>query len=484
MVLTFFGNPQLLSRNTMTFIAAIGFLSCVFSLLLTPICRDVADCLGIVDVPDHRRKVHTGPIARIGGIPIFLSIALAIVLCSLMQRWLCPVGIEWGDLFRVIPALGLTFLTGLVDDLRGLKPWQKLAGEILGGTLAVAAGVQIDSLGGIFIGNTWWHVPLTVVWLVGCANALNLIDGVDGLAAGVGFFAAATTLIAGLLSGNSALALATVPLVSALLGFLRYNFNPATIFLGDCGSLSIGFLLGCYGVVWSQKSATLLGMTAPLIALSVPLADTTLAIVRRFLRGQPIFGADRRHIHHLLLERGLTPRRVVLLLYGIAGIAAACSLLISFSGNKVGGFVIILFCVGAWVGVQHLGYGEFNAARHVLFGGVIGRSIDAQLDLRQLDRALRAADTPEKRWSALTDAGCKFGFSVAQLALNGHVWREHLGSAPDSECWQLRVPLNGSGMAQFSVPFESKVRPVMLASFARLIHDDLLPAAESHNKDT
>src|SRR5258707_5829576 len=141
--------------------------------------------------------------------------------------------------------------------------------------------------------DSWWSLPLTIVWLVVCANAFNLIDGVDGLATGLGLFATVTTLIIALLQGNLALAVATAPLVGALLGFLRYNFNPASIFLGDSGSLLVGFLLGCFGVIWSQKSATILGMTAPLMALSIPLVDLCLSIVRRFLRRQPILRCDR-----------------------------------------------------------------------------------------------------------------------------------------------------------------------------------------------
>ena len=156
--------------------------------------------------------------------------------------------------------------------------------------------------------SPWLSLPLTLLWLVGCANAFNLIDGIDGLATGAGLFATVTILIGALLSNNVPLALATVPLAGALLGFLRYNFNPASIFLGDSGSLTIGFLLGCYGVLWSQKGATMLGMTAPLMALAVPLLDTGLAVARRFLRHQPIMSGDAAHIHHRLLARGLTPK--------------------------------------------------------------------------------------------------------------------------------------------------------------------------------
>ncbi|HEY1337937.1 MAG TPA: hypothetical protein VGF59_10530, partial [Bryobacteraceae bacterium] len=200
--------------------------------------------------------------------------------------------------------------------------------------------------------------------------------------------------------------------------------------------------------------------------------DTGLAIVRRFLRGQPIFGADRRHIHHVLLDRGLTPRGVVLLMYGVAGVAAAASLLVSVSDNQTGGLIILLFCVGVWFGVQYLGYGEFAAARRILFGGVIGRSIEAHLSLRQLDQRLRSAATADECWRVLISAGRSFGFNAARLAIGGRTWRERLG--PDCECWQLQVPLNGTGMVEFAVPFDAKLHPVLLAPFARIVHDDLL----------
>ena len=176
---------------------------------------------------------------------------------------------------------------------------------------------------------------------------------------GLGLFAAATTLIAALLQSNVPLALATAPLVGALLGFLRYNFNPATIFLGDSGSLFLGFLLGCYGVLWSQKSATILGMTAPLLVLFIPLLDTALVIVRRFLRRQPIFTGDRGHIHHKLLERGFARRRVAPL-YAASVVGAVCSIAIMQAQFSV--IVIVFFGLLLFIGVWCLGYAEFGIA--------------------------------------------------------------------------------------------------------------------------
>ncbi len=238
------------------------------------------------------------------------------------------------------------FLVGLADDIAELRPWQKLAGQAIGGVLAIVAGIRITTVAGIAL-NPWIASLGTLVWLLACTNALNLIDGLDGLAAGIALLATVTTAIGALLNGETGLIMVTIPLAGALLGFLRYNFNPASIFLGDCGSLTIGFLLGCYGVLWSAKSATILGMTAPLIALSIPLLDVSLAIIRRFLRQQPMLGADRSHVHHRLLARGFTARRVALLLYAAAGCAGYLSLLMSKFHSQFGGVIIVLFALGA-----------------------------------------------------------------------------------------------------------------------------------------
>lgn len=212
-------------------------------------------------------------------------------------------------------------------------------------------GVRVAGVGGYHV-DQWWSLPLTLAWFIGCTNALNLIDGVDGLAA--------------LLGNNFALAAAVVPLAGALLGFL----------------------LGCYGVIWSQKSATLLGMTAPLMVLAIPLLDVCLSIVRRGLRGQPVFQGDRGHVHHRLLDRGLTQRRVVLLLYGMCGLFAGLSLLQTMAKSQYTGLVIVLFCVVAWIGVQNLGYVEFRVARRMLLGGVFQKMIDGQVVLRGFEERL------------------------------------------------------------------------------------------------
>lgn len=450
--------------------AAVAF---VLALVLTPLCRNLADRIGLVDRPDHRRKLHRHPVPRVGGVAILLAMGGGVATLFLSREHM--VTLRWSGVGPFMAALAVVFFTGLLDDLIGLKPWEKLIGQTAAAALACGAGVRISSLAGHNIGHLWWHVPLTLVWLVGCTNAFNLIDGVDGLAAGIGLFAALTTLVAALLNSNFTLAFAIAPLAGALLGFLRYNFNPASIFLGDCGSLSIGFLLGCYGVIWTQKSATVLGMTAPLIALCIPILEAGLSILRRLLRGQPIFVADRRHIHHRLLDLGFSTRKVALLMYAAAGVAAGCSLLISVSGDQVAGVIVLLFCAGAWIGVQHLGYGEFQAARTVVFGGLIQRVINAQVTLKQLRSGLAGADSLDEQWNILSDTSRKLGFHEAGLTVDGRVWTSSPGPAPECKCWRMTVPVNGSGVAHFSIPIDGNLYPATLAAFAAIVANDLAP---------
>jgi UDP-GlcNAc:undecaprenyl-phosphate/decaprenyl-phosphate GlcNAc-1-phosphate transferase len=428
---------------------------------LTPICRNLAIRWGLVDQPDEIRKFHTRAIPRVGGISIFIAylISFALLLLSPLQA---------GNMIRghldvvryLFPAAMIVVLTGLLDDLMGLKAWQKLAGQFVASAVAVWAGVQIRGIAGHLLPSEF-AVPATVLWLVGCANAFNLIDGVDGLAAGVGFVATATTLIAALLWHNIGLAIATVPLAGALAGILCFNFNPASIFLGDSGSLFIGFLLGCYSVLWSQKSATILGMTAPLIALSIPLLDTCLAIARRFLRKQPIFAADRSHIHHKLLARGLTPRRVVVLVYIVCGLCGALSLLQSFAHQRFGGLIIILFCAGVWIGVQQLGYTEFEMARRLVLAGNFRRQLNAELQLSAFTDNLAAAVTFDQCWEVLQQTYSEFGFNEIRFKLGSRLYTDTTNGHHPADTWTIRIRLSENDYVNLSRDFDTEAPPIV-----------------------
>lgn len=447
----------------------LGFRAFIISLVLTPICRDVFKSFGVVDQPDGARKVHRYPIPRVGGVAIAVSYLVAYVLVRPDDG--SPLAQQVSLVWRLLPGAGLAFGIGLLDDLFDLKAWIKLAGQIAAAGLACVGGVRILSVGGAST-DAWWNIPLTMLWLLACMNAFNLVDGLDGLAVGVGLFATLSVFTAAVMQHNMVLAVATFPLAGALLAFLCYNFNPATIFLGDSGSLLIGFLLGCYAAIWSNKSATLLGMTAPLMALSIPLLDVALAIVRRFLRRQPIFTADRGHIHHRLLDRGFTPRRVVLVLYALCGLAAAFSLLQGVM-HSFGGAVILLFGVFVLLGVQYLGYAEFDLAGKLLFSGEFQRSVGAQLELRKFRAALTAAGTASDCWYVIQGACAKFGFREVRLRLTGESF-EHIADDVAAASWTVRIPLANGDYAALVRPFASQELPMVVAPFVDLLREVLV----------
>ena len=454
---------------SLTFLALSALL---FTLAFTPLCRAVCILLGWVDKPGPR-KIHQAPTPRTGGIAILggYGVAFLILFYSPLSGGRA-IAAALPSVWALLPAVLVAFATGLLDDVFGLKPWMKLVGQLAAAALACNANVQIHSVGGHLLSSGWWNIPLTIVWLVACSNAFNLIDGLDGLAAGIGIFATATAFLSALLSGNYALALVTAPLLGALLGFLPYNFSPASIFMGDCGSLTVGFLLGCFGVIWSQKSATLLGMTAPLIAMAIPLLDTALAVMRRFLRRQPLFGADRGHIHHRLLARGFTPRRVAYVFYASAGTIAGLSLILSSATDHVGGIALVAFCCIVWLAIQYLGYEEFDAARRLLFGGMFRHSLNANLTISQLETAVRGAGTLDECWHALVETSRSLGFSEASLQFNGSHLTARLAEA--AECWDLRIPLNHSGHVYLRVPVHSAQPP---QTIGRLVSTLAIPFA-------
>ncbi len=436
---------------SLLFLAGLSFLICLF---LTPLVRNFLNRLEIQDYPDQELKLHKSPIPRLGGVPIMAATVLSLAVFAMVPL----AGSElfrgqWPALLGMLPGVALVFLIGVVDDLIELRPWQKLAGEVAAACWIYWHGIRIYNIFGLSAGQVHWiSFPLTVLWLVGCTNGFNLIDGMDGLASGVGFFATCTMLMGSLLQGigpGAALGIMTAPLAGALLAFLRFNFNPASMFLGDSGSLVIGFLLGAYGILWSQKAITLLGMTAPLMALAFPILEASISVARRFLRGDPIFAADRRHIHHRLVDLGLTPRRAVLLLYLVTSVFAIVSLLVSMPQFRYSRLVILLFCAVSWIGVQHLGYAEFSEARKIILGGTVRQLIASQTKLRSYRWALERAGSIDECWNLTVDAMRELGFDHVELVLPGGLQFEewlHNGGEPPSirDCWTVRIPLDVS----------------------------------------
>lgn len=440
------------------------------TLVLTPAVRDACLTLGLVDRPDLTRKSHRKPIPRFGGVAIWICYALSFGLLKFLPHQ--PVlSRSLTQMWLLLPAAVVLFATGFLDDLRGMKASHKLAGQVIAAVLAYwVAGVRIPMFADYPLGVVV-SFPVTVIWLLGCTNAFNLIDGVDGLAAGLGLFATTTTLLAALTHGNLEMVVLTLPLAAALLGFLRYNFNPASIFLGDSGSLLIGFLLGCFGVLWSQKSATLLGVTAPLMAMAIPLLDISVSIVRRFIRKQPIFGADRGHIHHRLLDRGFTPRRVSLLLYGVGAIGATLSLLQNVATNQFGGLIVVLFCAGSWIGVQHLGFSEFGAAGKLFTRFRVLVDLHVRLSMAKVE--MEKTETLQEFWEVVVRGCGVFGFRSVRLRLQDHIFEA--GPAENPELLQLRISLPHDQYICFEREFGELAASDMDAGFVQVVAIALRP---------
>ncbi|NJL48982.1 MAG: undecaprenyl/decaprenyl-phosphate alpha-N-acetylglucosaminyl 1-phosphate transferase, partial [Leptolyngbyaceae cyanobacterium SM2_5_2] len=293
-------------------LAILGAFTLV--LVTTPLVRKFALQFGRVDIPSAR-KVHVEPIARLGGIAICLGTVVALLLALLLGgSQALPAEAVSSLLIVLMGSLGF-FAIGISDDVFMLPPLVRLGMQAAVAGLVWQAGVRVEFVTIPGLGLThlgWLSLPVTVIWLAGVVNAINWIDGLDGLASGVGAIAAATSFLICLYTGQVASALVMVALLGSLLGFLVFNFNPAQIFMGDGGSYFIGFLLAGVGITGLVKTATATAVFLPLLVLAVPLLDMSAVILARLRQGQSPFLADKRHLHHRLLKVGLPHRLTVL----------------------------------------------------------------------------------------------------------------------------------------------------------------------------
>jgi UDP-GlcNAc:undecaprenyl-phosphate/decaprenyl-phosphate GlcNAc-1-phosphate transferase len=347
-----------------------AFVSTLFlSVVLTWYVRNIAVAKGWTFGPRGDRHLHTIPVPRIGGLAIYVSF-LSVVLLSLVISRLRGVAPPFptSTLFGLLGPATLVFALGLADDLRSLSPYRKFAVQAIAAVWLYAAGFGIHDLDLIPSGHglRWiYGLPLTVLWVLLVTNAFNLIDGLDGLAAGSALFSILVVLVVSLVAPDPLVAFICVALAGATMGFLRFNFHPATIFLGDSGSLFIGFMLAALALAGSQKAPTMVAVSIPILSLGLPILDVTLAVARRFLAGKPLFGADRHHIHHKLLKRGLSQQEAVLILYGVSAGFGFLSL-VMLQGRAVIAFVLAITGVGIFLGVQQLRYQEFAELVSVL----------------------------------------------------------------------------------------------------------------------
>jgi UDP-GlcNAc:undecaprenyl-phosphate GlcNAc-1-phosphate transferase len=333
-------------------------ISAVVVLLTTPIVRRIGLKSGRVDLPGGR-KVHEKPMVRLGGVSIFLGTLISLLLVWATGGFIDGTGQHLAppEEFQIwgVTIGGLAFfLIGLMDDLFGLSAFSRLLMQVIVATIAWHVGVSIDFLTIPFYGLTqlpdFISLPVTVLWLVGMANAINWIDGLDGLAAGVSGIAAIIMLVVSLFMNQPAAALIAAALAGGSLGFLRYNFNPAKIFMGDGGAYFMGFTLAGVGVIGLVKTVTTAAVLLPYLILAVPILDMSAVILDRIRCGSSPFVADKRHLHHRLLNAGLSHRVTVLFIYALT--LWAGSLALAFSGMPSG----VAYALGATALLSYTGW--------------------------------------------------------------------------------------------------------------------------------
>jgi UDP-GlcNAc:undecaprenyl-phosphate GlcNAc-1-phosphate transferase len=324
------------------------------ALAMTPLMRPLSFRLGAVDRGAGRR-VHSGTIARLGGVGIFIAFMLPAVFWLTRGEW----DLFRGRLLGILVASTIVFLVGVYDDVRGATVRNKLLAEMLAAVVIYLWGIRITLLSNPFgspIHLGWLSLPVTVLWIVIVANAVNLIDGLDGLAAGSGILISLTLLA---LAGDAHMQLVYSILAGSLAGFLVYNFPPASVFMGDSGSLFVGFFLGAVSVLSSHKATAMATIMIPVIAFSLPLMDMTYAVLRRYYRGLPLGEADREHIHHKLLAKGLSKKKVLFLLYFVNGVVLLSVMILVERQLNIDFLGLVLIAVFAILGLRFFGYVEF-----------------------------------------------------------------------------------------------------------------------------
>lgn len=331
-------------------LSAYGFpflLAMFVSYVLTPYIKKLAFKIGAVDKPDNR-KVHKKIMPRLGGLAIYIAF-MAGAIASLEMTW---------DIIGILAGGTVIVIIGILDDKYQLPAKVKLLGQIAAACVLVFFDIRIEWINNPFGGYYYLDllsIPLTIFWVISFTNVVNLIDGLDGLAAGVSAIASVTVILVSVQMGYYHVAVMTAALAGGIVGFIRYNFNPATIFMGDTGSMFIGYMLAAISVYGAVKTAATVALIVPAIALGLPIMDTAFAIMRRYSNGKPIFQPDKGHLHHRLLAMGMNQKQAVLLMYAItAALGIAAVLWAEFDGFYAA-LIIAVIITAVAVGAKKIG---------------------------------------------------------------------------------------------------------------------------------
>ena len=436
----------MLNSNTYLLIFAVAFMGCV---LITPLVTRIATWFGAIDKPDQFRRIHKGATPRMGGLGLAFGIAVGVAVAasggyfrdwSDAPRWLAtllPIGL----------AAAIILGVGMVDDTREMGPRLKLLGQASAVLVLYLGGVRIDSitvlrltipldapsvtiplLAGRELSVALPGLMVTMLWFLACMNIWNLIDGMDGLASGVGLLVSGTLALVAIWMENPTVAILAASLAGSLAGFLLYNWHPACIFLGDSGSLLIGLLIGVIGVQGSLKEGATISLLFPILAMGLPITDTAMAIFRRWVRNLPLSSADRRHVHHLLIGLGLDPRQAAGLLYcltaGLCGVVLlgvvyrneALALVMGLSGCAA--FLLILTSRRDELATLRADFASRRARKKQ-------ERFAAKVTWESIQR-VELCETPERVWEIMEAASARLGCErlILSCRRDGRSWFE------------------------------------------------------------
>ncbi len=498
-----------MSLILLAWLGAIFLLGACASFLLTPLVIRVAAGLKLYDAPDGVRRLHVSPVPRLGGVAVYLATAavsagvLFVGSSAFLGRALSPA--DTRVLTGAFIGASILFLIGLLDDVRGLSPGTKFVAQVAAAIIAYYFGVRLDSVtlgygAGVHVGIL--SAPFVLLWIVGVTNAYNFTDGLNGLAGGIAIVAGATIVIAGAALGNVAVLIPAMALCGALFGFLQFNFPKARVFLGDAGSMSVGFLIAVFLLRAAEVQGPSVLAVVPILAMFVPLLDVLLAVLRRWLRGVPLSGADARHIHHRLLALGLSPERTAIVLWCLAIGMASFGLLIALTAPYVATSIAILGLVGLSIlviyGTNLLSYHELVVAGEVLFTAPsrFRRVISDQILALDLTARIQNAHGVEEVSSLLSSTAESFGFLKMELLRDEDSPRNADSQPLGPWAWKLEYPLR-PGPVEDSAPVyklaiwcsaEHSVRPYGAERAAKIIAPGLeqwllLRASQLANKE-
>ena len=463
----------------MTTYVCVVLLAALASVLLTPLVRGLAFRLGLFDEPDGRRKMHTERVALGGGLVVLLAVLVALTVTLLVPNPLRHLLYAQGvQLPGLLLASVLICLVGLADDRRGLRGRQKVLGQLLAAMILIVFGMEIRhiSVFGVVIELGLLALPFSLFWLLGAMNALNLLDGTDGLATSIGMIMTLAIASLAMMTGHGAQAVIALALFGSLLGFLFFNFPPAKIYLGDAGSMLIGLLAGALAIQCSLKGPATVAIAAPLALWAIPIFDSAMAIVRRKLTGRSIYETDRAHLHHCLLKRGWQGRGVLGFVSMMCALTALGALGSVWLHNELYATVSALAVVAMLVVTGIFGQAELalllarlRSTGASMFHGPPARSSGTADGLGSGSGAVKIQGVRDwqELWELLLGSAASFSPNAVQLDINipqlhesyhAH-WRRTTSDSETDGCWTAKIPLvvNGHrvGRIEMAAPREA-----------------------------